>query len=75
MHVQNGIKQGHFSRPELIEALTVNFARCYLDAFYANDEQMPIMKAWYVVFNAARHPNPCVLPHILLGINPISIWT
>ncbi len=69
VHVRKGINQGRFSRPDLIEALAVNFARCYLDAFHAYDQRMPVSKAWYVAFDATRRPNPSVLTHILMGIN------
>ena len=69
VHVRDAIDQDRFVRPDLIEALAVKFARRYLDAYYAYDERMPITKAWYVAFDATRKPQPCVLQHILMGIN------
>ena len=69
VHVRNGISQGRFLRPDLIEALAVNFARRYLDAFYSYDEHMPVTRAWFGAFKAAHRSQPSVLQHILMGIN------
>lgn len=69
VHVRDAIDQGRFARPDLIESLAVKFARRYLDAFYAYDEHKPLTKAWYVAFDAANRPQPCVLQHIMMGIN------
>lgn len=69
VHVRDGIDQGRFDRPDLIETLAVKFARRYLDAFYAYDERQPMTKSWYVAFDATKRPQPCVLQHILMGIN------
>jgi hypothetical protein len=69
VEIKNGIRDGVFRDPGLVERLDVAFAARYFDAYDAWRERKPTTRAWQVAFDAATSSTAVALQHLLLGIN------
>jgi hypothetical protein len=69
LRVRDGIAAGEFDDGERMERLDVTFAQRYLDAFEAHRTGGASTLSWARSFERAAHPEPVVLPHLLLGMN------
>lgn len=67
--VERGVRDGIFSTPDRLSALTVAFARRYLHALELHHGGGRPTQSWQVAFDAAATWRPTVLQHLLLGIN------
>jgi hypothetical protein len=67
--VEHGVSDGIFTTPDRLSALTVAFARRYLDARELHRRGEQPTGSWDVAFEAARARRPTVLQHLLLGMN------
>jgi Family of unknown function (DUF5995) len=69
VEIRNGIRDGAFRDPALVERLDVAFAARYFDAYDAWHARRPVTHAWHVAFDAANSSTTVALQHLLLGIN------
>ncbi|HNB81390.1 MAG TPA: DUF5995 family protein [Chitinophagaceae bacterium] len=67
--VQQGLKQGEFSRPEQMEKLDVVFANRYFEALELFKQGKPCSKSWYETFRASTTQRLTVLQHLVMGMN------
>lgn len=67
--VATGIQEGRFEDGERMERLDVVFARRYLDAVEQRRRGAETTRSWRVAFDAADHWPPCILQHLLVGMN------
>jgi len=67
--VKDGIAQGRFQNGPRIEALDVNFANRYLQAFEQFRAGQEPTLSWRVAFQAASRWYPIVVQQLLAGIN------
>ena len=67
--VQQGIAAGRFADGARMERLDVTFANRYLDALAAWRAGRPTSACWVRAFEAASRWPPCILQHLLLGMN------
>ncbi len=67
--VERGVRERIFATPDRLSALTVTFARRYLDALELHRNTAHTSQSWQVAFDAAQSWRPTVLQHLLLGIN------
>jgi uncharacterized protein DUF5995 len=67
--VKQGVLNGRFEDGARMEALDVNFANRYLEAYEFHRKGETSTDSWQVSFEAARHWRPLILQHLLLGIN------
>ena len=67
--VGNAIEHGKFEDKARMEALLVNFAQRYLDAYDAYTSKLPVTQSWLFAFSHSRETSLIVLQHLLLGMN------
>ena len=67
--VKEGIARGEFDDGARMERLDVTFANRYLDALGAWRAGRPTSACWVRAFEAASRWPPCILQHLLLGMN------
>lgn len=67
--VKLGLETGAFATPDRLVGLTTVFARRYLDAWRLREAGRPTSRSWEIAFTAAAYWRPCVLQHLLLGMN------
>ena len=67
--VEVGLSDGIFTTPDRLTALTVAFARRYLDARELRRNGQQPTRSWDVAFEAAQAWRPTVLQHLMLGMN------
>ncbi len=67
--VKAGIAAGRFQDGPRMERLDVVFARRYLDPYDAFRAGRRIPRCWSVAFQACTDPLPCVLQHMVTGMN------
>jgi hypothetical protein len=67
--VKNGIAAGRFAGAARMEKLDVTFARRYLDSYGAFQAGQPVPRSWSIAFRACADSRPCVLQHLLAGMN------
>ncbi|MES2777789.1 MAG: DUF5995 family protein [Bacteroidota bacterium] len=66
--VQQGIQQKSFAGAERMERLDVIFAKRYIDAFDAWEQNRPVTKGWHAAFTAGNE-KLTVIQHLILGVN------
>ena len=67
--VRDDIREGLFDDCERLERFDVLFARRYLDAVRAWDEDAPVPHSWALAFETDTRADRIALQHVLLGIN------
>lgn len=66
--VQQGILQNSFAKCDRMERLDVIFAKRYIDAFDAWQNNQQVTKGWHAVFTACNS-QLTVIQHLILGVN------
>ncbi len=66
--VQQGLQQKSFADSALMERLDVIFAKRYIDAFDAWQNNLPVTKGWNAAFTACNE-RLTVIQHLILGVN------
>lgn len=69
LQIKAMIDQGGFDDGERIERLDVTFAGRYIDAYDAYRRGSKTTDSWAVAFDAAISGKPCILQHLLMGMN------
>ncbi len=67
--VEQGLSTGLFTTPDRLSALTIAFARRYLDALELHRRGAQPTRSWDLAFAATQTWRPTVLQHLLLGMN------
>jgi Family of unknown function (DUF5995) len=66
--VQQGLQQKSFADAARMERLDVIFAKRYIDAFDAWQNNQPVTKGWHAAFTACNE-RLTVIQHLILGVN------
>ena len=67
--VKEGIKSSYFDDGARMEKLDVIFAKKYIDAYYAWEQNEPVSISWENAFRYSTLYWPLVLQHLLMGMN------
>ena len=67
--VAQGIKNNLFEDGVRMEKLDVNFAKRYIDAFYAYVHNESCSLSWKLAFDSCNNNDLTVIQHLLLGVN------
>lgn len=67
--VKQGINNNVFENGQRMEHLDINFAKRYIDAFYAYNEGVSCSASWKLAFDSCKNDGLIVMQHLLLGIN------
>ena len=67
--VRDGLLNGEFPDPEVMEDLDVLFAQRWLDACHGRWDGTPVTGPWQVTFDAARDEKVVLMQHLMLGMN------
>ncbi|MBK8987187.1 MAG: hypothetical protein IPM39_14090 [Chloroflexi bacterium] len=69
VRIKEGVENGRFQNPPLMEHLDVVFANRYIEAYWQYRQGQQPTRAWAYTFDRAQDPHPSVLHHLLLGMN------
>ncbi len=69
LKVKEGIENNIFDDGLRMEKLDVIFAKRYIDAYYAYQNNEEITESWKVAFGISTNYWPIVLQHLLIGMN------
>ena len=67
--VKEGIESNFFDDGPRMEKLDIIFAKRYIDAYYAWQNNEKITKSWEKAFKTSNNYWPIVLQHLLVGMN------
>lgn len=70
--IRTAIHDGKFLNGPLVQPLDVTFANRYftaLNGYFHPGTYPPPSHAWQVAFDAAAHPEPIIVQHMLAGVN------
>ncbi len=67
--VKEGIENDFFDDGPRMEKLDVIFAKRYIDAYYAWQNNQTVTKSWQKAFEISTNYWPVVLQHLLIGMN------
>jgi hypothetical protein len=67
--VKQGINSNVFENGQRMEHLDINFAKRYIDAFYAYTNGAACTTSWKFAFDSCKNDELIVMQHLLLGIN------
>jgi len=67
--VKEEIANNFFENGARMEELDVVFAKRYIDAFYAYQNNEPVTQSWQIAFDLSKNYWPIVLQHLLIGMN------
>jgi hypothetical protein len=68
--VKDGVANGRFEFPDLMQRLDVVFANRYLQALEANSEHPELVtRSWRIAFDMLSDDSISILQHLLLGMN------
>ena len=67
--VKEGIQNNEFEKGPRMEQFDVAFAKRYIYAYYAWQENPTITNSWKVALDASKSNSKLVLQHLLLGMN------
>lgn len=67
--VAQGIKNNLFEDGDRMQNLDLNFAKRYIDAFFAYNANKQCSASWKFAFDSCKNDDLIVMQHLLLGIN------
>jgi hypothetical protein len=67
--VKEGIETFYFENAERMEKLDIVFAKRYIDAYYAWQQNEAVSQSWKIAFELAENKKILVFQHFLLGMH------